>query len=66
MTEPGERRKRVVLYVEMEADLKERLATLAKKRFRKISAEATIAIERYLREEEAKEAEEEKSKRKGK
>jgi len=56
----------VVLYVEMEADLKERLATLAKKRFRKISAEATIAIERYLREEEAKEAEEEKSKRKGK
>ena len=43
----------------MEAALKERLASLARKRFRKISAEATIAIEKYLAEEEAKEAENE-------
>ena len=49
----------MVLYVEMEAALKERLASLARKRFRKISAEATIAIEKYLAEEEAKEAENE-------
>jgi predicted transcriptional regulator len=48
--------KRVVLYVEMEPALKERLTALAKRRYRKISAEAILAIERYLDEEEAKDA----------
>jgi predicted transcriptional regulator len=54
--------RRVVLYVEMEPDLKERLTALAKRRFRKISAEAILAIDRYLEEEEAKEAEAEHNK----
>jgi predicted transcriptional regulator len=58
-----QRRNRVVLYVEMEAALKERLAALAKRRYRKISAEATLAIQKYLDEEEAKEAQ---PKKKGK
>jgi len=47
--------KRVVLYVEMEQALKSRLTALAKRRYRKISAEAILAIQRYLDEEEAKE-----------
>ena len=45
----------MVLYVEMEPALKERLTALAKRRYRKISAEAILAIEKYLDEEEAKE-----------
>ena len=45
----------MVLYVEMPADLKERLAHLAMRRYRKISAETIIAITEYLDREEAKE-----------
>ena len=56
--------KRMVLYVEMEPELKQRLTELAKRRYRKISAEAILAIERYLDEEEAKE--QQPTKRKGK
>jgi predicted transcriptional regulator len=59
MKEPTEQPKggkRMVLYVEMEPALKERLAALARRRYRKISAEAILAITRYLDEEEAKEA----------
>jgi predicted transcriptional regulator len=46
-----------VLYVEMDAELKRRLTRLANlpHRNRKISAEAIIAIRRYVEEEEAKE-----------
>jgi predicted transcriptional regulator len=48
-------RKKEVLYVEVPADLKKRLVRLAETRARKISAEATLALERYVREEEQKE-----------
>jgi predicted transcriptional regulator len=50
--------KKEVLYVEMDAQLKRRLVRLAElpHRNRKISAEAIIAIRRYLEEEEAKES----------
>ena len=46
-----------VLYVEMEASLKRRLVRLAElpHRNRKITAEAIIAIRRYVEEEEKKE-----------
>jgi hypothetical protein len=49
--------KKEVLYVEMDAQLKRRLVRLAElpHRNRKISAEAIIAIRRYVEEEEAKE-----------
>ncbi|MFL5242376.1 MAG: hypothetical protein ACJ8FY_09735 [Gemmataceae bacterium] len=47
--------KRVVIYIETDAALKDRLSNLAKKRRRKISAEAILAIEKYLDEEEPKE-----------
>jgi hypothetical protein len=59
-----QRRNRVVLYVEMEPGLKERLTALAKRRYRKISAEAILAIERYLDEEDDKEAKPKRSRRK--
>lgn len=41
----------MVLYVEMEPALKERLNLLAKRRFRKISGEATLAIEKHYEKE---------------
>jgi hypothetical protein len=46
-----------VLYVEMEATLKQRLRRLAElpHRNRKITAEAIMAIRRYVEEEEKKE-----------
>jgi hypothetical protein len=44
-----------VLYVEIAASLKRRLVRLAEARARKISAEATLALERYVRDEEHKE-----------
>ncbi len=49
--------RKEVLYVEMDADLKRRLVRLAElpHRNRKISAEAIMALRRYLEEEEAKE-----------
>lgn len=43
------------LYVEMPAELKQRLAALAERRSRKISAEAIIAIREYVEREEGKE-----------
>jgi predicted transcriptional regulator len=48
----------MVLYVEMEASLKRRLVRLAQlpHRSRKITAEAILAIRRYVEEEERKEA----------
>jgi hypothetical protein len=52
-----ERPRKEVLYVEMDAQLKRRLVRLAElpHRNRKITAEAIIAIRRYVEEEEAKE-----------
>lgn len=49
--------KKEVLYVEMEPQLKRRLVRLANlpTRNRKITAEAIMAIRRYIEEEEAKE-----------
>jgi hypothetical protein len=49
--------KKEVLYVEMDAELKQRLVRLSElpHRRRKITAEATIAILRYVEEEEARE-----------
>lgn len=46
-----------VLYLEIEADLKRRLVRLAElpHRNRKLTAEATIALRRYVEDEEAKE-----------
>jgi hypothetical protein len=54
---PPEKPAKAVLYVEMDAELKSRLARLAglPHRNRKISAEATMAIRRYVEEEEEKE-----------
>jgi hypothetical protein len=56
-TPPPPPPERAVLYVEMDAELKRRLTRLANlpHRNRKISAEAIIAIRRYVEEEEAKE-----------
>lgn len=49
--------KKEVLYVEMDAELKQRLVRLAElpTRNRKITAEAIMAIRRYVEEEERKE-----------
>jgi predicted transcriptional regulator len=56
-TGPPQPPKKEVLYVELPADLKRRLKRLAElpHRARKITAEAIIAIRRYIEEEEAKE-----------
>jgi predicted transcriptional regulator len=53
----GQPPKKEVLYVEMDAQLKRRLVRLAElpHRNRKITAEAIMAIRRYVEEEEAKE-----------
>jgi hypothetical protein len=51
---PEPARKKVV-YVEVDPLLKERLDRLAALRSRKITAEAILALRRYLDEEEAKE-----------
>ena len=45
----------MTLYVEMPPSLKERLVRLATLRHRKITAEAILAVERYVAEEEVKE-----------
>jgi hypothetical protein len=57
LTGQGQPPKKEVLYVEMEALLKRRLVRLAElpHRNRKITAEAIMAIRRYVQEEEAKE-----------
>jgi predicted transcriptional regulator len=49
--------EKAVLYVELDAALKRRLVRLANlpHRARKITAEAIIALRRYVEEEEAKE-----------
>jgi predicted transcriptional regulator len=49
----GEKKK--VLYVEIPADLKDRLENLARLRARKITAEATIALRQYVEREEKRE-----------
>ena len=56
-TPPPKPVKKEVLYVEMDAQLKRRLVRLAElpHRNRKITAEAIMAIRRYVEEEEAKE-----------
>jgi predicted transcriptional regulator len=46
---------RAVLYLEIDSDLKERLVRLADLRSRKITAEAVLALRRYVEEEERKE-----------
>ena len=54
---PEEKPRKEVLYVEMDGLLKRRLVRLAElpHRNRKITAEAIMAIRRYVEEEEAKE-----------
>lgn len=54
----GSKPAREVLYVEMEGSLKRRLVRLANlpSHARKITAEAIIAIRRYVEEEEKREA----------
>jgi predicted transcriptional regulator len=47
--------QKAVLYVEIDPDLKERLVRLADLRSRKITAEAVLALRRYVAEEEEKE-----------
>jgi hypothetical protein len=54
-TGKGQPPPKEVLYVEMDATLKRRLARLAFHRSRKITAEAIIAIRRYVDEEDQKE-----------
>jgi predicted transcriptional regulator len=49
------KKKTATLYVDIEARLKSRLDSLAKKRRRKLNAEVELALERYLAEEEPKE-----------
>lgn len=44
--------KKEVLFVELPADLKRRFMAIAKANGRKLVAEATIAIKRYVEEEE--------------
>jgi hypothetical protein len=44
-----------VLYIEMPASIKARLARLAEVHFRKMTQEAIVAILRYVKEEEEKE-----------
>jgi hypothetical protein len=46
---------KAVLYVEIEPSLKDRLVRLADRRLRKITAEAVLALRRYVEEEEGKE-----------
>lgn len=48
------RTPKATLYVEIPQDLKERLDALALRRMRKITAEAILALRRYLDEEDAK------------
>lgn len=47
------------LYAEIPKSLKDRFARLAKKRSRKLTAELILCMERYLDEQEAKDATEE-------
>lgn len=47
-----------VLYLEVPAELKERIKNLADKHKRKITAEAVIALEEYADREEAKDTDE--------
>lgn len=55
--ERDEKPEKAVLYIELEALLKQRLVRLAElpHRNRKITAEAIMAIRRYVEEEEEKE-----------
>lgn len=46
---------KAALYVEIPADLKKRLDSLAHRRKRKLTAEVEMALERYVDEEEARE-----------
>lgn len=46
---------KATLYVDIDAELKARIDRLAEVRHRKLTAEVSLALERYLREEEPKE-----------
>jgi len=43
---------KAALYVEIPADLKQRLDKLAERRMRKLNAEVTIALQKYVEAEE--------------
>lgn len=49
------KRPKASMYVEIDADIKQRMDRLAAHRRRKLNGEVGIALERYLAEEEAKE-----------
>jgi predicted transcriptional regulator len=46
---------KATLYVDIDASLKKRMDRLAEVRHRKLNAEVSLALDRYLREEEPKE-----------
>jgi predicted transcriptional regulator len=50
----AKKKKKLNLYVNVDADLKERMLALAEKHDRKLNAEVTRALRRYLAEEEPK------------
>jgi hypothetical protein len=51
----AKKKPKATLYVDIDKDLKERMDRLAEARRRKLTAEVSFALERYLAVEEAKE-----------
>jgi hypothetical protein len=50
------KKKKETLYVDIDADVKQRMVRLSDARLRKLNAEVEIALRRYLTEEEPKES----------
>jgi Arc/MetJ family transcription regulator len=48
------KKKKETLYVDIDADVKQRMVRLSDARLRKLNAEVEIALRRYLKEEEPK------------